>query len=327
MKAYTWTAYGAPDVLQLEERDIPQPGDNEILIRNHATSVFAGDCELRRFSVLPAIRIPLRLFLGLRRPKRVRTLGQEFSGTVEAVGKQVTDFHPGDSVFGPTAAFGAYAEYHCLSADLAITQKPDSIDHNSAAVLPVGGMNALYFHQLADIRPGDKVLLVGAGGSIGPISLQLAKREGAEVTVVDSADKLERLRELGADHAVDYQQEPLSQHEGRYDVVFNITLHSSYADGLRLVKPGGRLMLMNLFFWQLVRGWFASRLTSKKVVFAMTEYQREDLNYLANLVSSGEIKVLVDREFPFTELPAAHAYVESGERVGNVAVRFANQSA
>ena len=140
MKAYKWTAYGAPEVLQLEERETPQPGANELLIRNHATSVFAGDCELRRFSVLPAIRIPLRLFLGLRKPKRVRTLGQEFSGTVEAVGANVQDFQPGQAVFGPTAAFGAYAEYHCLNADLAITCKPEAVSHSAAAVLPVGGM-------------------------------------------------------------------------------------------------------------------------------------------------------------------------------------------
>ncbi len=322
MKAYLWSAYGAPDVLRLEERPVPTPGANEILVRNIATSVFAGDCELRSWQILPSFTVPMRLALGVRRPKRVQTLGQEFSGVVTAVGNEVTGFKPGQTICGPTIGFGAYAEYHCVASKLAVVEKPEGISHSEAAVLAVGGMNALAFHRLANIQPGQQVLLVGAGGSIGTFSLQLAKMAGATVTVVDTADKLERLQALGADHAIDFERQDLAALSTRFDVVINIHAKSRFFTGVKLLKPTGTLLLMNFYFGQALATLYYKLFSKKSVKIGLAGYDKASMQTLVDWVAAGKLKVVIDREFAFTELPAAHAYVDSGKKFGNLAIRF-----
>ena len=211
MKAVIWSRYGPPELLRIEEVDRPEPKPDEILVRVKAANVFAGDCELRRFALNALFWLPLRLMIGITRPRpRFRILGQELAGEVVAVGARISNFKPGDSVFSPLGMGGAHAEYVSFKPVCAVT-KPDNVSFEEAAVVSVGGLNALHFLRLAGLGPGSppgrKLLLNGAAGSIGTIALQLARLYGAEVTAVDSGHKLDKLRELGADRVIDYTRE------------------------------------------------------------------------------------------------------------------------
>src|SRR3990172_3455091 len=191
MKAIIWTKYGSPDGLRLMEVEKPTPKDNEVLIRIHAASVTAADCELRAFKKLPLlVAVPFRLYVGLRRPERIKILGQELAGEIEAAGKDVTKFNVGDQVFAWTGLrLGGHAEYKCLPEQRGfaiLAAKPANMTYEEATTVPLGGLEALYFLHEGAIQPGEKVLIIGAGGSIGTMAIQLAKHYGAEVTAVDS---------------------------------------------------------------------------------------------------------------------------------------------
>lgn len=321
MKAAIWTAYGPPEVLKLGSLPIPEPGPGEIRIRVTATSAFAGDAELRQCAVLPLFWLPVRLYIGLFRPKRVKVLGQEFVGSVDAVGEGVSNFQVGERIVAPSTAFGTYQQYLVMKADAASARLPAQGNIDDFAGLPVGGLNALHFHRLANIRAGEEVLLVGAGGSIGTIALQLAKQAGARVTVVDTgAAKLARLQELGADACIDFRQQSLKELEQRFDVVFNITLHSSFADGVRLLKPKGRLLLMNMFFWQMLRGLWVNLFTGKRVILGMTGYDSRALQYLVDEVTGSRLHLVTDRRFALNDIVDAHRYIDSGNKIGNVII-------
>ncbi|MCK5265815.1 MAG: NAD(P)-dependent alcohol dehydrogenase, partial [Candidatus Thorarchaeota archaeon] len=212
MKAIVWTKYGSPDGLQLREVEKPQPKDNEVLIKIHATTVTVGDCEMRRLQYPMFMGLLVRMYVGFSKPKRITILGMELAGEVEEVGKDVTKFKSGDQVFAATGfiATGTCAEYICLPEKPeagAMALKPANMSFDEAAAVPVGGMEALSLLRKGNIQPGQKVLINGAGGTIGPFAVQLAKFFGAEVTAVDSTKKLEVLRSIGADHVIDYTQE------------------------------------------------------------------------------------------------------------------------
>ncbi|MGY5858998.1 MAG: NAD(P)-dependent alcohol dehydrogenase, partial [Candidatus Thorarchaeota archaeon] len=205
MKAIICTKYGPPEVLELREVPKPSPKDNEILIKNHATTVILGDCELRGFKFPyygPGFKLLIRLGFGIRGPRK-KIIGQQVAGIVEAVGKEVTKFKPGDQVYACTAlGMGAYAEYKSMHEDGLVTTKPTNMTFEEASTIPVGGTEALHFMKEANIQDGQTVLINGAGGSIGTVTLQIAKSKGAKVTAVDSAGKFDMLRSLGADHLV-----------------------------------------------------------------------------------------------------------------------------
>jgi NADPH:quinone reductase-like Zn-dependent oxidoreductase len=327
VKAIVWTRYGPPDVLQLQEVATPTPEDDEVLVKIHATGVTAGDCEMRRLQLPMGLALPMRLYVGLRRPRRVTILGQELAGEVAAVGRTVTNFAVGDQVIAATGfGFGAYAEYTCLPAgDMAggtatLAPKPANLSYAEAATLPVGGLEALHFLRRAHVRRGESLLINGAGGSIGTLALQLAKHYGAEVTAVDGTGKLAMLRSLGADHVVDYTQEDFTRLGRAYDIIFDVVGKSPFSRSLQALRPGGRYLLGNPRVATVVRGWWATKTSDKQVIFATSEPRGADLRLVAELAVAGAIKPFIDRTYPLAQAAAAHRYVETGQKAGSVAL-------
>jgi NADPH:quinone reductase-like Zn-dependent oxidoreductase len=320
MKAVCFSNYGTPEVLELRTVEKPTPKEDEVLIRIHAATVTPGDCEIRSFKFPFWVWIPLRLYMGILKPKRP-IIGMEFSGVVESVGDAVTQFKPGDPVFAGTGIrFGTYAEYRCQRADTAMAVKPVGLSHAEAATIGVGGLNALHYLRQGKIQPGDKVLINGAAGCFGTYAVQLAKHFGAEVTGVDSTDKLDTMRELGADHVIDFTQEDFTNNGVRYDVILEIAGKASYSRCIRSLNRNGRLVLANPKFRQMLRAPLTSRFTDKTVSLAFAEDRTEDLEYVAKLMEEGTLKAVIDRSYPLDEVADAHRYVETGAKIGQVVI-------
>jgi 2-desacetyl-2-hydroxyethyl bacteriochlorophyllide A dehydrogenase len=321
MKAMVWTQYGPPEVLELREVEKPTPKDNELLIKIYATSVTAGDCEVRSLKIPLLIRLPMRLYAGFLKPKRMTILGQELAGEVEAVGKDVTRFKPGDPVFAAVGfGFGAYAAYKCLPEAGTVALKPANMSYEEAATVPVAGLEALHFLRVGNIQPGELVLINGAGGSIGTYAVQLAKEMGANVTAVDSTAKLEMLRTLGADQVIDYTQEDFTQNGERYDVIFDVVGKASLSRSVRSLKENGRYLLANPGLLSGVRGRWISRRSSKQVIVETASQKREDLLFLKELIEAGKLKSVIDRQYPLAQSAEAHRYAETGQKKGNIVI-------
>jgi NADPH:quinone reductase-like Zn-dependent oxidoreductase len=323
MKAIVWTKYGPPEGLVLKDVPKPAPKDNEVLIRINATTVSAGDCELRRVQLPMAYWLPLRLYFGPLRPRNL-ILGQELSGEIEAVGKDVKRFRAGDQVLAwTTFHFGAYAEYTCLTETGMLAEKPASMTYEEAATLPIGGMEAANFLRRGLVQSGERVLINGAGGSIGTYAVQLAKDLGAEVTGVDSTDKLEMLRSIGADHVVDYTKEDFTRSGKTYDVIFDVVGKTSYSRSIRSLAPHGRYLIDNARLSHRFRGQWTSARSDKQVVpwvdRSASEYNA-DFQFLNLLIGAGKIRSIIDRTYTLEQIPEAHRYVESGRKKGNVVI-------
>jgi len=324
MKAVIWTAYGSPAVLRLQEVAKPTPKENELLIKVHAATVTAGDCELRTLKIPILYRLPLRIYAGFRKPQRITILGQELAGEIEAVGKAVTRFKPGDQIFAATLfRFGAYAEYTCLPETHPIALKPTNMTYAEAATIPTGGINALHFLQKAQVQAGEHVLINGAGGSIGTYGVQLAKQMGAEVTAVDSSGKLAMLAAIGADHVIDYTQTDFTRQGGQYDVIIDVVGKSPFARSIHCLKQQGRYVLGNPSLAGMLRGQWVSMKTDKKVIFEMADYQLADLIFLREQIEAGNVKAIIDRRYPLAQAAEAHKYVETGQKAGNVVITVA----
>ena len=326
MKAIVWTKYGSPDGLQLEEVDKPTPKENEILVKIRATTVTAGDSEMRRLKLPLMLSFPVRLYAGFLRPKRIPILGQELAGEVEEVGKHVKSFKRGDQVFGTTGfGFGAYAEYICLPGDPnemqgALAIKPVNMSYEEAAVVPTAGFEALHFFRQADIQRGQKVLIIGAGGSIGTFSIQLAKHFGAEVTAVDSTEKLDMLRSLGADHVIDYTKEDYTNKGEFYDLIIDVVGKSSVARRLKLLKQDGYYFLAYAGLSHIFLGMWTSMTSNKKLKIESASQKPEDLVFIKELIEAGKLKSIIDRRYPLEQTAEAHRYVETGHKKGNVVI-------
>jgi len=325
MKAMVYTEYGPPDVLQLKEVEKPTPKDNEVLIRICATTVTAGDCEQRSLKLPIWYALPMRAYAGLKRPRRTTILGMELAGEIESIGKDVQLFKEGDQVFAATglAGMGAYAEYICLPEEPkegALAIKPANMTYEEAAAVPNGGLEALSYLRQGDIQSGQKVLINGAGGTIGTFAVQLAKYFEAEVTAVDSAEKLDMLRSIGADQVIDYTREDFTKSGETYDSILDVVSKSSFSGSLRSLKQNGRYLIANPGPSQTVRGRWTSMTSSKKVIFGAAYPKTEDLIFLKELVEAGKMTSVIDRRYPLEQIPEAHRYVETGHKKGHVVI-------
>jgi NADPH:quinone reductase-like Zn-dependent oxidoreductase len=323
MKAIVYTKYGAADVLHLQEMAIPVPGDDEVRIRVHAVEATKADCEMRSFKfAVKWFWLPLRLAFGITRPKK-QILGGYFAGEVDAVGANVTKFAPGDAVFGTAGLrFGAYGEYLCLPANYTIVPKPHNMNFEAAAAVPLGGLNALHFMRKANIQTDDKVLINGAGGSIGTFAVQIAKTMGAEVTAVDSAIKQDMLRRIGADHFIDYAREDFTKNAQTYDVIFNMVAGSSYSNCVNSLAPDGRYLIGNPRLIDMLRAVVTSRFSDKTALFAFAGETEDELQALKELVEAGKIESVVDKIYAPEQAAEAHRRVETEQRLGIVVIRL-----
>jgi 2-desacetyl-2-hydroxyethyl bacteriochlorophyllide A dehydrogenase len=320
MKAIIWTKYGPPDVLQLQDVAKPTPKNNEVLIRTYAATVTAGDCEVRSLKMPFWIRLPLQVYIGLMRPGRITIPGQELAGEIEAIGQEVTRFKKGDAVFAPSFFhFGAYAQYVCLPETYPVL-KPASLTYEEAATIPTGGVNGLHFLKVANVQSGEKVLINGAGGSIGTYAVQIARSLGAEVTAVDSAEKLAMLQSVGAEHVIDYAKQDFTKNGETYDVIIDVVGKSPFSRSLRALKPKGRYILGNVTLSALIRSRLTPMTLGRKVFIALADYKAEDFALLKELIEAGKIKPVIDKRYPLEQTAEAHRYVEEGHKKGNVII-------
>jgi NADPH:quinone reductase-like Zn-dependent oxidoreductase len=312
MKAIVQDRYGPPDVLELREVDKPVVADHEVLIRVHAAAVNARDWHVMRGDPYMA-----RLVLGFGRPK-AKIRGTDFAGRVEAVGKDVKRFLPGDEVFGE--ADGAFAEYVCAPDDV-VEPKPANLTFEQAAVVPLAGNTALMgLRDLGGVQPGQKVLVNGASGGVGTFAVQIAKSFGAEVTGVCSTRNVDLVRSLGADHVIDYTREDFTGNGQRYDVVLDLVGNRSLTECRRALTPAGTLVLsgggvsgggslvgpMGL----ILRGQALSRFVRHRLLVLTATPSKENLAALRELAESGKITPVIDRTYPLSDVPEAIRYLE-----------------
>ncbi len=323
MKAIVCTAYGDPDVLRLEEVEKPRPKTGEVLVRVRATTASRADCEIRRFEFAAWVWLPVRLAFGVFRP-RVRILGQEFAGEVEESGEGATTVAPGDRVYGTTGiGLGAYAEYVCVGgrrSGSVAAPMPAAMSFAEAAAVPYGASEALRFLRKAAIGAGQRVLIVGAGGSFGSYAVQLAKHAGAEVVAVDSAGKLDMLLDLGADEVIDYAERDFTDGAGTFDIVFDVICRAPFGRVVRRLRPGGRYVLANPKTSHFFRGLWTSLTGRKKVVFGSGAGTAEDLQAITELIEAGGLRPVVDRVYPLEQMAEAHRYAETEQKKGNIVV-------
>ncbi len=325
MKAIVWTRYGPPDVLELREVEKPTPKENEVLIRIYATTVTAGDCEMRSLRFPIYLSLAMRLWRGFLKPRENSIMGTELAGEIEAVGKDVKRFSEGDQVFGSAGlGFGTNAEYICLPEEPGemegtLASKPANMTYEQAATVPFGGRDALHFLRKGNVQSGQKILINGAGGSIGTFAVQLAKYFGAEVTAVDSTAKLDMLRSIGADHVVDYTQEDFTRNGEVYDIIFDVVGKMSLSRSKRSVKQDGTYLLANPVK-QMVQALWTRMTSSKTVIIETSSATIPDLIYLKDLVEAGKIRTVIDRRYPLEQIAEAHRYVETGQKQGNVVI-------
>lgn len=304
MKAVQYKQYGPPEVLQVLALEKPKPKDEEILVQIHAATVTSGDVRLRASDFPPLFWLPARLMFGLFRPKK-KILGHEFSGVVEAIGKNVTKFAVGDEVFGTTTMLprGSYAEYICLPQEWkhgVVHLKPSNLTHQQAAALPVGGMTALYLLEKAGIAPGQRVLIYGASGSVGSYAVQLAKHQGGGVSGVCSEANRDMVLSLGADEVLDYKKEDYTSLSPDFDIVFDAVGKTTKTQAQKILKKEGRFV----------------------TVQSLTSEKTEHLIQLKTWAEQGAIQAFIDRVYPLEEIVQAHKYVDQGRKRGNVVIEI-----
>ena len=320
MKAIVYTKYGSPDVLHLEEVEKPTPKDDEVLVKIHAAAVTVGD-----LIVVKGEPFLVRLMSGLLEPKN-KIPGKEMAGRVEAVGANVSQFKPGDEVFGDlyVCGLGAFAEYVCVP-EAAIAQKPVNITFEEAASVTESSIVALQgLRDYGKIQPGQKVLINGASGGVGSFAVQIAKAFGAVVTAVCSTQNLAMARSIGADFVIDYTQEDFTQNEQRYDLILAANGYHSISDYKRALCPNGIYVMtggsMAQMSQAIFRGPWISMTGSKKMGNMILKPNKNDLVFMKKLLETGKVKPVIDRCYPLSEVPAALRYLEGGHAAGKVVI-------
>jgi NADPH:quinone reductase-like Zn-dependent oxidoreductase len=314
MKAIVYTKFGPPEVLQLQEVAKPTPKANEVLIKIVATTVVKEDPDMRASAG----------FNGLLKPRNP-ILGQELAGEIQAIGKDVTRFKPGDQVFG-FDMFGAYAEYKCMSENGALAIKPANISYEEAASVPNGALTALPFlRDKGKIQGGQAVLIYGASGSVGTAAVQLAKYYGAEVTGVCSSTNLEWVKSLGADQVIDYTQEDFTENGKTYDIIFDTVGKISFAECKDSLEDEGIYLTTVPTPGTMLRVIWTIKSGGKKVKFMAAgirpaKEKIKDLIFLTDLIEMGKIKPVIDRSYPLEQIAEAHRYVAAGHKKGNVVI-------
>jgi NADPH:quinone reductase-like Zn-dependent oxidoreductase len=326
MKAIVYKQYGAPNVVSLAEMPKPVPRDNEVLIRIHATTVSTGDWRARSLTLPPGFGLLGRLVFGLFGPRQP-ILGTELAGIVEAVGRDVKRFAVGDEVLAfPGGKFGGHAEYRTMPEDGMIAMKPANLSFEEAAALSFGGTTALGFLKgKGGIKSGDKVLIVGASGSVGSAAVQIARHFGADVTGVTSAANVMLVRSIGADKVIDYSKEDFATSGETWDIILDATGTVPLTRCESLLRPGGRLLVVLGSFAQAMGRERPSKASGKKVIAGVVAVTAEDLRCVAGLAEAGAFKPVIDRSYPLESAADAHAYVDTGRKRGNVVLTIAQR--
>jgi len=307
MKAVVYTKYGQPEVLQLKEVEKPTPKDDEVLIKNYATTVHIGDTRMRGFRVPKLHWLPMRLFLGITKPKRT-ILGMEVSGVIESVGKDVKEFKKGDEVFALTGfGGGGYAEYSSVRAidgnevKGMVVPKPSNLTFEQAASVPAGALTALQHMQKVNVQKGKKILIYGASGSVGTYAVQIAKYYGGEVTGVCSTSNLEMVKSIGADKVIDYTKEDFTKINEKFDIVFDAVYKISKLKCKNIIKENGI---------------FDSSHTK------IPQPSEKDLIFLKELIEKNKLKPVIDKTYSMDQIVEAHRYVDKGHKKGNVVIKI-----
>jgi NADPH:quinone reductase-like Zn-dependent oxidoreductase len=330
MKAVVYTDYGSPDVLEVRDVKKPVPNDDQILIKVRAAAVNPLDWHFMEGTPY----IMRAMGVGLRKPKIPR-LGVDVAGQVEAVGKNVTQFKPGDEVFGGKT--GAFAEYVCARADRAVVLKPANLTFEQAASLPIAAITALQaLRDTGHVQAGQKVLINGASGGVGTFAVQIAKSLGADVTGVCSTRNLELVQSLGADHVIDYTKEDFTKSEERYDVILDNVGTQPLSGIRRVLKPKGICVMIGGGgpndgpwigpFGRVIHTLVLSPFISQKMGMMMAELNKKDLTVLGDLMQSGKVKPVIDRTYPLSQIGEAMRYLEAGHARGKVIITMAEEN-
>ncbi|MBD3180833.1 zinc-binding dehydrogenase [Candidatus Poribacteria bacterium] len=319
MKAIIYTEYGSPDVLQLKEVEKPTPKNNEVLVKVHAASVNSWDKDLIRGEPFAN-----RVMFGLLKPKKI--LGCDIAGKVEEIGKNVTKFQPGDEVFGDISGgnWGGFAEY-ARAGEEVLTLKPANMTFEQAAATPQTAGLALQGLRKGKIQEGRRVLINGAGGGSGTFAIQIAKSFGAEVTGVDSTEKLDMMRSIGADHVIDYTKEIFFEKKEIYDLILDVVTYRSILDYRSVLSPNGSYVMLGGGSWSRVYQTFllgplVSIIGSKKMGILIHKPNANDLDYIKELFEAGKIKPIIDKIYPLCDTAEALRYFEGGHAKGKVVI-------
>lgn len=326
MKAIVNQQYGSPDVLALKEIEKPTPKENEVLIKVYAAALNAADWHLMRGSPKFA-----RITLGLLKPK-IQILGADVAGRVEAVGKNVKQFKPGDEVFGELFnSFGSFAEYVCAREDMVIL-KPSKISFEEAAAAPLSAITALQGLRKGKIMSGQSVLINGGSGGVGTFSVQIAKSFGANVTAVCSTAKLDKTKSIGADHVIDYTKENFTLGKQKYDLIIDNVGNHTVSEYQRALKPSGICVITGftsggLMLQHAFKGSLVSMTGKQKIGLSGTaQMNQKDLSFIAELLQAGKIKSVIDRRYPLSEVPKAMHYLEEGHAGGKIVINVQNNN-
>ena len=324
MKANVVEKYGTPDVMEFKDVEKPTPKDNEVLVKVHAASINMADWHL-----LTADIFLVRLEMGLLKPKN-KILGADMAGRVEAVGKNVTQFQPGDEVFGDLArsGFGSLAEYVAVPEDV-LALKPVNLTFEEAAAYPMAAVTALQgLRDMGKIQPGHKVLIQGASGGVGSFAVQIAKVLGAEVTAVCSTRNMELVRSLGADHVIDYTKEDFTKNGKQYDLILAVNGYHPINEYKNSLTPKGIYVMAGgatkQIFEAVLRGSFVSEKDGRKLGALTAQPKQADLIYLKGLAEAGKIKPIIDKRYPLSETAQALRYLGEGHARGKVVITVAS---